>query len=80
VVEPHHPDWEQQFPNAEPAQPAPVVPPQVPSRETAVGLAIAVEVEVAVVVVETLDAMEPAELRYQLAAGSPRHSPTVTVL
>jgi hypothetical protein len=50
----------------------------VPSRETAVGLAIAVEV--AEVVVEILDATVPEELRYQLAAGSPRHSPTVTVL
>lgn len=68
----------------------PVVPPQVPSVETfLVEVAVAaVEVRVVVTTVETRVDVEtteeetepPVEERYQLAAGSPRHSPTVTAL
>lgn len=57
----------------------PVEPPQVASVETAVGdTAAEVEVDVAMAVelVKTL----PVEFLYQLASGSPKHSPTVTGL
>jgi hypothetical protein len=63
-VEPQYPYWEQQFPNVEPWQV--IVLEQVPSVLT---------VRDVVVVVPTVLAF-----RYQFAAGSPRHSPTVTDL
>lgn len=58
----------------------PVVPPQVASVEVAVGAAID-EVDVAeVAMADALVKTLPVELRYQLASGSPRHSPIVTGL
>ena len=60
----------------------PVLPPQVPSVDTAVGLTpgAAEEVGVAPPPEEGYVPSLPAESRYQFLAGSPKHSPTVTPL
>lgn len=73
-VEPHQPCCEQHDPWGKPRQVRPTAPPQVPSCETPVGVAVGeadVEVEVTV---------WPEEARYQFSGASPRHSPTVTAL
>jgi len=83
VVLPHQPAALQQLPNVLPKQVNLVVPPQVASVETAlVPVEVAAE-EVAVdalVELEAVVAAAPPAVRYQFAAGSPRHSPTVTPL
>lgn len=84
VVEPQYPYWEQQLPSSKPMQVYPVEPPQEPSGEEAVGVAVGAEVEEEDLVAEGMadvdDTMVPAESRYQFASGSPKHSPTVTPL
>jgi hypothetical protein len=80
-VAPHHPADEQQLPKELPKHVVPAVPAQVPSVLTFfVPVEAGAEVDaVAEAVAEVAVPAPPAE-RYQLAAGSPRHSPTVTAL
>lgn len=76
LVEPHQPAEEQQFPKVDPWQVNPLAPPHVASVVTLVG----VDVGAAEVLVEETGGVLPEDERYQLVAGSPRHSPTVTPL
>jgi hypothetical protein len=62
----------------------PTAGPQVPSSEVPVGVAVGTADEVPLVAgvadgePEDEDTTLPEDARYQLASGSPRHSPTVT--
>lgn len=78
---PHHPADEQQLPKVLPKQVLPVVPAQVASVLTFfVPVEAGAEVEVVAEAAAEVAVPAPPAERYQLAAGSPRHSPTVTDL
>jgi hypothetical protein len=80
TVFPHHPYCEQHWPSGNPIQVKPEVPPQDPSWETAVGEVIGAVAVVEVGIAEDRadEVRLPEELLYQLASGSPMHSPMVT--